>query len=85
MPFDFYGVVAAIAPRAFFSNSPINDDNFDVSGVRKAVPVAREVYQLFDAADKLQVSYPTCEHDFPQEVREESYRFIDKVLRHSPQ
>ena len=37
VPFDFYEVVAALAPRAFFSNSPISDSNFDVAGVRKAI------------------------------------------------
>ena len=37
MPFDFYEVVAAFAPRAFLSISPLGDGNFDVAGVRKAI------------------------------------------------
>ena len=32
VPFDFYEVVAALAPRGFFSNSPLGDDNFAVAG-----------------------------------------------------
>ncbi len=84
VPFDFYEVVAALAPRAFFSNSPLHDDNFDVRGVKKAIPLAAEVYRLFDATDHLQVRYPDSGHDFPTKVREEAYRFIDKNLHHKP-
>ena len=53
VPFDFYEVVAAIAPRAFLSISPLGDDNFDVAGVRRAIPAAEEVYQLLRAGDYL--------------------------------
>lgn len=84
MPFDFYELIAALAPRPFFSNSPIYDENFDVRGVQKAIPKIRQVYQLFDAADNLQVRYPEVEHDFPPEIREEAYRFLDHHLEHSP-
>ncbi|MEX2186023.1 MAG: alpha/beta fold hydrolase [Pirellulales bacterium] len=91
VPFDFYEVVAAIAPRPFFSNSPLGDTNFDVRGVKKAVPVAEEVYRLL-AADsnehdaesakrtRLVVRHPDSGHDFPPEVRQEAYEFIDRWL-----
>lgn len=82
VPFDFYEVVAALAPRAFFSNSPLHDANFDVAGVRKAIPVAREVYELLGAKDRLVVRYPDCEHDFPPEMRREAYEFLDRFLEH---
>lgn len=81
VPFDFYEVVAALTPRAFFSNSPLHDDNFDVEGVKKAVAAARPVYALFDAAKRLQVRYPDSGHDFPPDVREEAYAFVDEVLK----
>ncbi len=84
VPFDFYEVVAALAPRAFFSNSPVKDGNFDVQGVKKAIAAAGEIYQLLGARDRLQVRYPDCEHDFPVETRREAYRFIDQVLKHAP-
>ncbi|MBI3862745.1 MAG: prolyl oligopeptidase family serine peptidase [Planctomycetia bacterium] len=82
VPFDFYEVVAALAPRAFFSVSPERDSNFDIAGVRKAEPVAREVFKVFGAGDNLQVLYPDCEHDFPDEMRKAAYAFIDKSLKH---
>lgn len=80
MPFDFYEVLAAIAPRAVFSSSPLHDSNFKVAGVRKAIPVALDVYALWGAEEQLQVRYPDCEHDFPPGVREQAYAFLDSAL-----
>lgn len=85
VPFDFYEVVAALAPRAFFSVSPLHDANFDVNGVKKAVVAARPVFDLFNAGNNLQVRYPDCEHDFPDESRREAYEFVDRILAHTPE
>ena len=82
VPFDFYEVIAALAPRAFFSNSPLQD--YLSVGVKEAIPKVRGVYALFGAADRLQVCYPDIPHDFPTEVRRKSYAFIDQVLNHKP-
>lgn len=84
VPFDFYEVVAALAPRAFFSNSPLHDSNFDVNGVKKVIPRARKVYRLFQAESLLQVRYPDDEHDFPPAIRREAYQFMDQILQHRP-
>ena len=84
IPFDFDGIIAALAPRAFFSNSPLNDSNFAVEGVRKGIESASKVYKLFDAENKIVVRYPSAEHDFPDDVRFEAYRFIDNCLQHTP-
>ena len=84
VPFDFYEVVGALAPRAFFSSSPLDDSNFAVAGVRKAIPKAKEVYDLLNAGPNLKVVYPHCEHDFPTETRETAYAFIDTALGHTP-
>jgi hypothetical protein len=84
MPFDFDEVISALAPRAFFSNSPFNDLNFNVEGVRIGIAQAMEVYKLFGAEEYLQVRYPIVGHDFPPEIRFEAYRFIDKILQHNP-
>jgi len=81
VPFDFYEVVAALAPRAFFSNSPLRDANFEVSGVRKAEAVASAIYRLVGAPNQLVIRYPDSEHDFPDDIREEAYQFIDQQLR----
>ena len=83
-PFDFDEVIAALAPRPFFSNSPINDTNFDVEGVRKGIASASDAYALFNAEKNLQVRYPEAGHDFPTQTRLDAYRLIDKVLNHKP-
>jgi dienelactone hydrolase len=81
MPFDFDEVIAALAPRAFFSNSPVNDGNFNVKGVRKGIAEISQVYHFFGTKDQLEMRYPNCEHDFPLEVRFEAYGFVDEVLK----
>lgn len=80
VPVDFDRIIAAIAPRAFYSNSPINDANFDVEGVKLGVSRIAEAYRLHGAEDRLRVAYPEAEHDFPEAVRAEAYKFIDSVL-----
>lgn len=80
VPFDFYEVVAALAPRPFFSNSPLHDSNFSVEGVKKAIAEAKKIYSLLDADKKIQVIYPDCGHDFPADIRLDAYSFIDDVL-----
>ncbi len=83
MPFDFHGVVAALAPRPFFVNAPLHDANFDVRGVKEAVNAAREVYRLLGAPDAITVVHPDCEHDFPDEVRAQAYTWLDRQLGYS--
>ncbi len=81
MPFDFTEVLAALAPRAVFVNAPLNDTNFEVSGVRDCVAAAAPVYKLLGAADNLVAVYPDAGHDFPPKVRQAAYEFLDRALR----
>ena len=84
IPFNFHEIIALIAPRWIFSNSPVNDSNFNVEGVKKGIDKAKDVYHFLDAENKLQVRYPIAEHDFPSETRLESYRLIDEIFNHQP-
>ena len=84
VPFDFQEIVAAIAPRWFLSSSPVRDDNFAVAGVKKAVAAAQPVFELLGAPERLKVIYPDCAHDFPPEVRQQVYAFLDQALDHTP-
>jgi neutral ceramidase len=81
MPFDFYEVAAAIAPRAFFSNSPLRDSNFVADGVKQAETKVRSVYKLLGVEDRLVVAYPDAEHDFPDNERMQAYEFLDRILK----
>ena len=84
VPFDFYELIAALAPRTFVSVSPIRDANFEINGVRKAMPVAGSIYSLFKAREELMLLTPDCEHDFPTDMRLQSYNVMDRVLNHTP-
>jgi acetyl esterase/lipase len=81
MPFDFPEVLSVIAPRGLFVSAPLHDANFDNGGVRKCIAAAAPVYELLGAQEQLRVAYPDCEHDFPDEVRQEVYQWLDRQLK----
>ncbi len=81
MPFDFYEILGALAPRGFFSNSPVKDSNFDIGGVRKAFAKAADVYALFDSPHRLELVTPDAAHDFPEPERKAAYEWLDEVLK----
>lgn len=82
IPFDFPEVIASIAPRAFFTNSPKKDSNFDVEGVHKGMIPITAAYHLKGALEMLRAHYPNAGHDFPLETRLAAYEFIDDILQH---
>ncbi len=79
--FDFYEIIAALAPRGVFINAPLHDGNFENTGVRKVVGSAKSVYKLFDKESSLQAVYPDCGHDFPEAIRQQVYRWLDEQLK----
>lgn len=81
VPFDFPGVVASFAPRAFLASSPVGDDNFEVSGVKDCIAAAQPIFTLLGAKDKLAANYPECKHDFPPDVRKVAYEWLDRWLK----
>ncbi|MGC8644441.1 MAG: alpha/beta hydrolase family protein [Isosphaeraceae bacterium] len=84
VPFDFPELIAALAPRAFFTNSPLHDANFEVEGVRVCLDAARPVYALLGKSDHLQVVHPDATHSFPASARESAYAFLDRFLTRRP-
>lgn len=81
MPFDFTEILASLAPRAVFINAPLKDDNFPVEGVRDCVAAAGPIYHLYHASGRLEAAYPDAGHDFPPEIRDRAYAFVDRHLR----
>lgn len=81
MPFDFPGILSSLAPRPVFINAPVNDSNFEVSGVDDCVKAAQAVYSgVFRKGDRLRVLHPDCGHDFPPDVRTQAYDFLLRML-----
>ena len=80
VPFDFYEILAGLAPRGCYSNSPVHDSNFEVEGVRKAFRKAEAVFSLFPQQGRLKLATPDAQHDFPEAQREESYSWLKEQL-----
>lgn len=80
IPFDFDGLLSALAPRPIFVNAPLKDSNFQWRSVDRVVAAAREVYALLGAPDAITVEHPDCPHDFPPAVRERAYAFLERAL-----
>jgi dienelactone hydrolase len=80
MPFDFVDIFELIAPRAVFVNAPVHDSNFDLSGVQDTLKAAGPFYSGGRARGRLVAEHPDCGHDFPPEVRERAYTFLQRWL-----
>ncbi len=80
VPFDFTEIVAALAPRPFLACAPLQDSNFEVSGVRDAIIAARPIYELMGDDQGLEAYYPECAHAFPEAARSVAYGFLKKHL-----
>ena len=65
VPFDFPELIGALAPRAFFTNSPLHDTNFAVEGVRVCLAAARPIYALLGEPDQLARHFSRCRTCFP--------------------
>jgi hypothetical protein len=81
IPFDFYELIGALAPRPLSISAPLHDTNFKSSSVDKIVEAALPVYRLYAAPGNLRLLHPDCGHEFPPETREEAYHFLADALR----
>ena len=81
IPFDFHELLGALAPRPFYVNAPLHDGNFRSKSVDECAAAARPVYKLLSGEGNLIIKHPDCDHNFPDEQREEAYKVIDSVLR----
>lgn len=81
IPFDFHEMLGALAPRPLFVNAPLHDSNFRAKSVDACAAAALPVYRLLGGEGRLVIEHPDCDHNFPDEMREEAYEVIDSVLR----
>jgi len=83
VPFDFPELIGALAPRAFFTNSPLHDTNFAVEGVRVCLAAARPIYALLDDPDHQRGIFPDAGHAFPPSSHQAAFAFLDRSLSSS--
>lgn len=82
IPFDFDELLGTIAPRNVLVVAPLHDSNFRSASVDRMTTEARKVFSLHGHPDRLQVVHPDCQHDFPDEMRQQAYQMFDTVLKH---
>ena len=80
VPFDFPELIGALAPRAFFTNSPLHDTNFAIESVRVCPAAARPVYGLLGDPDHLRGIFPDAGHALPPSSRRAAFAFLDRSL-----
>jgi dienelactone hydrolase len=84
IPFDFHDLIASLAPRACLVSAPIDDHNFKWKSAASVAEAARSVYRLYNAKSRLQIIHPDCPHDFPPDIREHCYTFIESQISIQP-
>jgi hypothetical protein len=81
VPFDFYELIPALAPRRVYVNAPLRDGNFRWDSVDRIAAAAAPVFRLLGVQHQLTIRHPDSEHDFPDRERFEAYQIIDSVLK----
>jgi hypothetical protein len=81
IPFDFHELVAGLAPRRVLLIAPLHDENFRAASVDRIANSARPVFELYGVAERLRVLHPDCGHDFPLEMRQAAYEWIERTLQ----
>lgn len=79
IPFDFHEMIGALAPRHVLIVAPLKDSNFKHDSVDRIAAAAKPVFKLLGG--DLKVTHPDCQHDFPNESREEAYKLIESALK----
>jgi dienelactone hydrolase len=80
VPFDYYELLAALAPRRVFINAPLKDANFKWDSVDRVAAAARPVFAMHGVESNLIIRHPESDHDFPDQERMEAYQVIETVL-----
>jgi len=80
-PFEFHEILALIAPRAFFNWTAKDDEIFPHwEGVPLIMDRVGEVYRLYRAENYVSLELGKGGHNFPDDIREHSFEFLDKML-----
>ena len=78
---DLDALVAALAPRPFLLTAGETDPIFPIDGVRSLVTKAQHRYTQEGVPERFQAILFPAGHSFPDEVKREAYRFLDRWLK----
>lgn len=80
VPFDYYELIPALAPRRVFVNAPLKDANFKWDSVDRIATAAAPIFRLYGVGENLTIRHPASDHDFPDQERHEAYDVIRQVI-----
>lgn len=81
-PFDFHEIAALTAPRPLFNYSTQQDHIFpDWRPVAESMEDLYALYSLYETPERFSSILGSGDHDFPPQVRESAYRFLDQWLK----
>ncbi|MFH1070231.1 MAG: dienelactone hydrolase family protein, partial [Candidatus Glassbacteria bacterium] len=82
VPCDMHEVLSLCAPRPFFNYSARQDHIFpDFWAVSTPLEQVARLYEILGAGDRFVRVYRDGDHDFPPEVRQQAYEFLDRWLK----
>ncbi len=82
VPCDFHEVAALCAPRPLFNYSARQDHIFpDFHAVEEPLKQVARLYGVLGAADRFETVYTDGDHDFPPEIRQRAYKWLDRWLK----
>jgi hypothetical protein len=76
-------IAATIAPRPLLMISATGDWTNET--LEREYPAVRSIYNLLDAADRVQAVRVTAEHNYNKESREAMYAWMARWLQHAPE
>lgn len=82
LPYDFDELIATIAPRPVLVVEPTMDRTTTPADVREAVARARQVYDLYAAADRLTIHEPVDYTRLTAATQDAAVRWMDRI--HAP-
>jgi len=78
---DLDAAAADLAPCPFLLAAGEDDPLFPIDGVRQVIAAAQAAYARAGVAEQFRALIFPGGHSFPQAVREEAYRFLDRWLK----
>ena len=88
MPIDFHELLALAAPRPFLNIVALDDCGFKVEDELLTRPAwenlaqnVRKIYAVHGTEEKFETRLHLGGHDFPDDVREHAYKFVEAALR----
>lgn len=79
-PHDHHELLAMVAPRAIMI---AGGSSADGPQSQPWIDAAMPIFKLYGVADHLQLVLHTKGHDFPDDIREQSFQWLDKILSES--